>query len=81
MNLNLEEQNKKLYVNGSVHRESISIIVQRDATVCSLYFILLQDHATCFGSRPHPLSGVHKTVAAATGTSHMVVQLPHSNVA
>jgi len=44
-------------------------------------FILLQDHSTCFGCRPHPSSGVHKTVVTAAGTGHMVVQLPHSNVA
>ena len=71
----------EFYVHGSVDHKSISINVQRDATVCNLYFILLQDHSTCFGCRPHPSSGVHKTVATATGTSRMVVQLPHSNVA
>ena len=41
------------------------------------YFILLQYHSTCFGCRPHPSSGVHKTVVAATGTSRMIVQLPN----
>jgi hypothetical protein len=41
---------------------------------------LLQNHSTCFRCRPHPSSGVHKTVVTATGTSHMFVQLPHSNV-
>ena len=46
-----------------------------------IYFILVQDHSIRFGSRPHPSSGVHKTVVTATGTSHMVVQLLHSNVA
>ena len=36
------------------------IINQRDATVRSqFYFILLQDHSTCFGCCPHPSSGVH----------------------
>ena len=60
---------------------SILINVQRDATICSLYFILMQNHSTCFGCRPHPSSGVHKTVVTSTGTSHMFVQLPHSNVA
>jgi hypothetical protein len=44
-------------------------------------YILLQYHSTCFGCRAHPSSGVHKTVVTATGTSHMVVQLPHSSVA
>ena len=44
-------------------------------------YILLQYHSTGFGCRPHPSSGVHKTVVTVTGTSHMIVQLPHSNVA
>ena len=30
------------------------------STICSLYFILLQNHSTCFGCRPHPSSGVHE---------------------
>jgi len=47
------------------------INVQRDATICSLYFILLQDHSTCFGCRPHPSPGLHKTVVISTGTSHI----------
>jgi len=70
----------KCYVHGSVHHKSILVNVQRDATICSLYFILLQYHSTCFGCRPHPSSGVHKTVVTATGTSHLFVQLPHCNV-
>ena len=45
--------------------------VQRDATISSLYFILLQDHSTCFGCLSHPSSGVHKTVVTTTGTSHI----------
>ena len=55
--------------------------VQRDATICSLYFILLRVHSTCFRCRPHPSPGVYKTVVTATGTNHMIVKLPHSNVA
>ena len=51
-------------------------IVQRDATQINL-FIVLQVHSTCFGCQPHPSSGVHKTVTAASGT----VQVPPSNVA
>ena len=64
-----------------INFHSVSINVQRDATMCSLYFILLQYHSTCFGCRPHPSSRVHKTIVTATGTSHMVVQLPQSDVA
>jgi len=54
-----------------VHRWSILITVQRDATQSSL-FIILQVHSTCFGCQPHPSSGVHKTVITAPGTGHIV---------
>jgi len=59
------------YVNGSVHRWSILIIVERDATQSSI-FIILQIHSTCFGCQPHP-SSVHKTVTIASGTGHAVL--------
>ena len=55
-----------VYVYGSVHRWSILIIVQRDATQSTL-FIILQVHSTYFGCQPHP-SSVHKTVTTASGT-------------
>jgi len=58
------------YVFGSVHRCSISIIVQRDATQNS-QFIILQVHFTCFGCQPHLSSGVHKTVNTASGTTSL----------
>jgi len=60
----------KFYVYGSVHRWSILIIVQPDATQSSL-FIILQVHFTCFGCQPHPSSGVHKTITTASGTCHI----------
>jgi len=56
-----------VYFYGFVHRWSILIIVQRDATQSSLY-IILQVHSTCFGCQPHPSSGVHKTVTTVSGT-------------
>ena len=56
------------------------ITVQRDATLRSL-LIILQVHSTCFGCQPHPSSGVHKTVTTVSGTGHIFVQLPPSNVA
>ena len=34
-------------------------------------FILLQDHSARFGCRPHPSSGVHKTVITASGTGRI----------
>ena len=61
-----------LFFYGSVRHKSILINVQRDATICSLYIVLLQNHSKCFGCCPHPLSGVHKTVVAATGTVHII---------
>jgi hypothetical protein len=65
-----EQSKKKFYVSGSVHHKSILKVNQEDATVRS-QFILLQDHSMCFGCRPHPSSGLHKTVTTASGTGHM----------
>ena len=48
--------------------EYILIIFQRDATQSSL-FVILHVHSTCFWCQPHPSSGVHKTVTAASGTA------------
>jgi len=39
---------------------------------------LLQTYSTCFGCPSHPLSGVHKTVTAATGTGH--ITYPGKNI-
>jgi len=61
------------YVYGFVHRSSILIIVQRDATQSSL-FIILQVQSTCFGCQTNPSSGVHKSVTTAPGTGHIFVQ-------
>jgi len=67
-------RNLKLYCSfyayGSVHRWSILIIVQQDATQRSL-FIILKVHSTCFGCQPHPSVGVHKTVAKVSGIGHI----------
>ena len=57
-----------------MHRWSILIIVERDATQSSL---LSCKFTTCFVCQPHPSSGVHKTVTTAFDT----VQLPPSDVA
>jgi len=58
-----------------VHRWSILIIVQWDATQSS-QFIILQVHCTCFGCQPHPSSGVHKTVTAASESYFLCSYLP-----
>jgi hypothetical protein len=64
-----EDPSDIFYVYGSVHRWSILITVQRDATQSS-QFIILQVHSTCFGYQPHPSSGLYKTVTTASGTGH-----------
>ena len=66
---------EEFYVYGSVHRWSILIIVQRDATQSGL-FIILQVHPTCFGCQPHPSLGVHKTVTTASGNGHIFCVAP-----
>jgi len=33
---------------------------------------LLQNHSICFGCPLHPSSGEHKTITAASGTSHII---------
>ena len=77
--ISLFELVSKFYVYSSVHLWSILIIVQRDVTQIRL-FIILQVHSTCFGCQPHPSSGVHKTGTKGSGTGHIFVQLPPSNV-
>jgi hypothetical protein len=74
---------KRIYSHYFIELNFFPIIVnQRDATVRSqFYFILLQDHSTCSGCCPHPSSRVHNTVTTASGTGHILLQLPSSNVA
>jgi len=35
----------------------------------AVWFILLQNHSTCFGCPPHPSPGVLKTVTAASNVA------------
>ena len=49
---------KRFYVHGSVHRGSMSIIVQRDTTIYR-FIIFSAGSSTCFGWYPHPSSGAH----------------------
>jgi len=53
-----------------MHRWSILIIVQQDATQSRL-LVILQVHSKCFQCQPHPFSGVHRTVTTASSTSHI----------
>ena len=54
--------------HGSVHRNSTLIKIQPDATVCRYLFTAKSLHM--FRVSQHPLSGVLKTVTAASGTGH-----------
>ena len=61
-----ETLRNKFSVHGSVHRESMSIIVQKDATMCSL--LCFCKLLYMFRVVTHPSSGAHITVIAASGT-------------
>ena len=63
------------------HSEIISLVphiifesyinkIQQEVTVCR--YLFTAKHSTCFGCVSHPLSGVHKTVTAASDTGHNV---------
>ena len=52
-------------VHESVHREYISIYVQQDATLPTLF--IYGNCSTCFGCYFHPTSGAHTTVSTASG--------------
>jgi hypothetical protein len=45
--------------------------IQRDATMSSQYFILLQDYSARFRCPLHQSSGVQVTVVIATGIGHI----------
>jgi hypothetical protein len=63
----------KLYVQGSVHHEYMSITVQQDATIYSLFISV--NRSTCFGWYFHPSSGAHITVSTASGISYCNLSL------
>jgi len=54
--------------HGSVHRNSMLIKIQPDATVCRYLFTAKLLYM--FRMSQHPSSGVLKTVTAASGTGH-----------
>jgi hypothetical protein len=56
-----------------VHREYVPVIVQRDATIYSLFVSV--NCSTCFGWYLHPSSGAHVTVYAASGISKTVTAI------
>ena len=58
------------YIHDSVHRDSILIRSDKMQQYAGIY--LLQIYSACFGCPSHPSSGVHETVAAASGTGHCI---------
>jgi len=64
----LRDLNFKLTV--SVHRNSMLIKIQPDATVCRYLFTAKSLYM--FRALQHPSSGVLKTVTAASGTGHNI---------
>jgi hypothetical protein len=63
-------QNVFFYIHGSVHRNSILIRPNKMLQYAGIY--LLQNHSAWFWCPSHPLSGVHKTITAASGTGHSI---------
>jgi hypothetical protein len=53
------------YVQGSVRHEYVSITVQQDASIYSLFISV--NCCTCFGWYLHPSSGTYITVSTASG--------------
>jgi len=60
----------KFYICSSVHRNSRLKKSTKMQQYADIYLLL--NYSTCFGRPSHPLSGVHKTVVAASGTDHTV---------
>jgi len=61
---------EEFYIRVSVHRNSRlkkSNEMQQYTDIC-----LLLNYSTCFESPPRPLSGIHKTLVAASGTDHTI---------
>ena len=59
------------FVCGSVPYKILSITVQRDETIISL-FIYCKVTLYMFRVSSHPSSGVHKTVTTTFGTGHII---------
>ena len=58
-------------VYGSVHRKYISIYIQQDASLHSLF--ISGNCSTCFGWYLHPSPGAHTTVSTASAICHTVM--------
>jgi len=58
------------YIRGSVHHNSSLKKSNEMQQYAGIYLPL--NYCTCFGRPSRPSSGVHKTVAAATGTDHTI---------
>ena len=58
------------YIRGSVHRNSRLKTSNKMQLYADIYLLL--NYSTCFGCPSHPLSGVHKTVVAASGTDRTI---------
>ena len=66
--LSISTTTDKFYIRGSVHRNSRLKRSNELQLYVDIYLLL--NYSTCFGLPSRPSSGVHKTVAAASGTDH-----------
>ena len=58
------------YIRDSVHRNSRVKKSNEMQQYADIYLLL--NYCTCFGCPSRALSGVHKTVVAASGTDHNI---------
>ena len=67
--------NETFYVQGNMHHNCMSINVQQDATIHSLFYMYSALHVGCL---IHPLSGAQITVglSTASGKSQLVSTPP-----
>ena len=60
------------HADGQTDRHDEAILIRYNAMQQYAGVYLMQNYSTCFGCLPHPSSGVHQTVTAASGTGHSV---------
>ena len=58
-------------IYGSMHHKHISVYIQQDVTLHSLF--ISGNCSTCFGWYLHPSSGAHTTVSTASVICHTVM--------
>ena len=75
---NVSNKYGKLYIHGSVHRNSRLKKSNKMQLYADIYLLL--NYSTCFGRPSRPSSGVHKTIVAASGTDQAYLLASHHTI-